>query len=161
MNSLMPAPKEWKAARFIDSIEQDRPSLFLECFDHLTLQSRFWLVCSLHSNAKMIYEIKSTASSCVALSSSTNAVSISSVRRIKRLPSRCVNRAGPFLIPKPAKCFTLTDHDSLITYDSLRFGAVSSVVEHLVYTERVGGSKPSPPIVSADCRHRKPSRARD
>ena len=24
--------------------------------------------------------------------------------------------------------------------------AVSSVVEHLVYTERVGGSKPSPPI---------------
>jgi hypothetical protein len=24
-------------------------------------------------------------------------------------------------------------------------GAVSSVVEHLVYTERVGGSKPSPP----------------
>jgi hypothetical protein len=27
-----------------------------------------------------------------------------------------------------------------------RLGAVSSVVEHLVYTERVGGSKPSPPI---------------
>ena len=27
-----------------------------------------------------------------------------------------------------------------------RVGAVSSVVEHLVYTERVGGSKPSPPI---------------
>ena len=27
-----------------------------------------------------------------------------------------------------------------------RFGAVSSVVERLVYTERVGGSKPSPPI---------------
>jgi hypothetical protein len=28
-----------------------------------------------------------------------------------------------------------------------RLGAVSSVVEHLVYTERVGGSKPSPPIL--------------
>ena len=26
-----------------------------------------------------------------------------------------------------------------------RFGAVSSVVERLVYTERVGGSNPSPP----------------
>ena len=29
---------------------------------------------------------------------------------------------------------------------SQRSGAVSSVVERLVYTERVGGSKPSPPI---------------
>ena len=28
-----------------------------------------------------------------------------------------------------------------------RFGAVSSVVERLVYTERVGGSNPSPPIL--------------
>jgi hypothetical protein len=28
--------------------------------------------------------------------------------------------------------------------------AVSSVVEHLVYTERVGGSNPSPPILAAD-----------
>ena len=41
----------------------------------------------------------------------------------------------------------LTDYRSLITYHSLRFGAVSSVVERLVYTERVGGSKPSPPIL--------------
>ena len=56
-----------------------------------------------------------------------------------------INKSGAFLIPKPAKCFTLTDHDSLITYHSLRFGAVSSVVERLVYTERVGGSNPSPP----------------
>src|SRR5207302_5219451 len=38
----------------------------------------------------------------------------------------------------------LTDHCSLITYHIFE-GAVSSVVEHLVYTERVGGSKPSPP----------------
>ena len=30
----------------------------------------------------------------------------------------------------------------------LRLRAVSSVVERLVYTERVGGSKPSPPILS-------------
>src|SRR5437899_3353842 len=30
--------------------------------------------------------------------------------------------------------------------------AVSSVVEHLVYTERVGGSKPSPPMPISDCR---------
>jgi hypothetical protein len=36
----------------------------------------------------------------------------------------------------------VTNHDSLFTSV---FGAVSSVVEHLVYTERAGGSKPSPP----------------
>jgi hypothetical protein len=58
-----------------------------------------------------------------------------------------------------------------------RPGAVSSVVERLVYTERVGGSKPSPPIlhfrfsvgkpgrcvasVAGDLRHRNSSRARD
>jgi hypothetical protein len=30
--------------------------------------------------------------------------------------------------------------------------AVSSVVEHLVYTERVGGSKPSPPISAVSLR---------
>src|SRR5437588_7621210 len=41
--------------------------------------------------------------------------------------------------------FTLTDHSSLITYHIFE-RAVSSVVEHLVYTEGVGGSKPSPPI---------------
>ena len=71
-------PKEWEGARFIDSIEQDRPSPFLECFDHLTLQSRFWLVCSLHSNDNMIYEIKATVNSCIALSSSAKAVNFSS-----------------------------------------------------------------------------------
>ncbi len=37
----------------------------------------------------------------------------------------------------------VTSHYSLFTSFSR---AVSSVVEHLVYTERVGGSKPSPPI---------------
>jgi hypothetical protein len=52
------------------------------------------------------------------------------------------------------KCFALTHHRSLITYHILE-RAVSSVVEHLVYTERVGGSKPSPPksrIAIADFR---------
>ena len=44
----------------------------------------------------------------------------------------------------------LTDQRSLITYHSLRFRAVSSVVERLVYTERVGGSKPSPPRFLSD-----------
>jgi hypothetical protein len=39
----------------------------------------------------------------------------------------------------------LTYHHSPITYHFLRIGAVSSVVERLVYTERVGGSNPSPP----------------
>lgn len=36
--------------------------------------------------------------------------------------------------------------------NSLRqgFWAVSSAVEHLVYTERVGGSKPSPPTIVPD-----------
>ena len=58
-----------------------------------------------------------------------------------------------------------------------RPGAVSSVVERLVYTERVGGSNPSPPTlhfrfsvgkpgrciasVAGDLRHRNSSRARD
>jgi hypothetical protein len=37
-------------------------------------------------------------------------------------------------------------------YSQTIAGAVSSVVEHLVYTERVGGSKPSPPSFSiVDC----------
>jgi hypothetical protein len=36
-------------------------------------------------------------------------------------------------------------HDFYIL-DHEHFRAVSSVVERLVYTERVGGSKPSPPI---------------
>src|SRR2546429_9525927 len=56
-----------------------------------------------------------------------------------------------------------TNHFSLFTYlprrspwhtegrrrwvTLLKVRAVSSVVEHLVYTERVGGSKPSPPIL--------------
>ena len=53
----------------------------------------------------------------------------------------------------------LTDHPSLITYLSRRSlwatadhfeRAVSSAVEHLVYTEEVGGSKPSPPILLTD-----------
>ena len=50
-----------------------------------------------------------------------------------------------------AKCFALTRHASLVTYHSP--GAVSSVVEHLVYTEGVGGSKPSPPSLFSilDC----------
>src|SRR5204862_7313159 len=47
----------------------------------------------------------------------------------------------------------ITVHSSLITLlkgglatpEAWRRRAVSSVVEHLVYTERVGGSKPSPP----------------
>src|ERR1043166_7719522 len=57
-----------------------------------------------------------------------------------------------------SKMLSLTDHRSPITYHSLRVGAVtpepwrtravSSVVERLVYTERVGGSNPSPPILS-------------
>src|SRR5215470_265239 len=34
-----------------------------------------------------------------------------------------------------------------------RTRAVSSAVEHLVYTERVGGSKPSPPIQGRVRRH--------
>src|SRR6266404_3118480 len=49
----------------------------------------------------------------------------------------------------------ITVHSSLITLlkgglatpEAWRRRAVSSVVEHLVYTERVGGSKPSPPIL--------------
>src|ERR1700730_17409052 len=39
----------------------------------------------------------------------------------------------------------VTRHLSLFTSATR---AVSSVVEHLVYTERVGGSKPSPPRLS-------------
>src|ERR1043166_10330225 len=39
----------------------------------------------------------------------------------------------------------LTDRHSLITYSLASSRAVSSVVERLVYTERVGGSNPSPP----------------
>src|SRR6476646_8649493 len=41
----------------------------------------------------------------------------------------------------------LTDHHSIITYHFSANRAVSSVVERLVYTERVGGSKPSPPTL--------------
>ena len=44
------------------------------------------------------------------------------------------------------RCLTL--HCSLITCKVAKRRAVSSVVEHLVYTERVGGSKPSPPRFS-------------
>src|SRR6266852_1986633 len=36
---------------------------------------------------------------------------------------------------------------------NFRRRAVSSVVEHLVYTERVGGSKPSPPSSESGVRH--------
>jgi hypothetical protein len=42
---------------------------------------------SLHSNDKVIYEIKSTANFSIALSSSTNAISFSSARTMKRFPS--------------------------------------------------------------------------
>ena len=35
--------------------------------------------------------------------------------------------------------------DAVLTSLRLRLRAVSSAVEHLVYTERVGGSNPSPP----------------
>ena len=44
----------------------------------------------------------------------------------------------------------LTDHHSIITYHFSANRAVSSVVERLVYTERVGGSKPSPPTLHFD-----------
>src|ERR1700686_1200441 len=46
----------------------------------------------------------------------------------------------PLALTLPLSLFTI--HYSLFTSASR---AVSSVVEHLVYTERVGGSKPSPP----------------
>jgi hypothetical protein len=45
-----------------------------------------------NGNDKMIYEIKSTANSCIALSSSKKAVSFSSARTTKRFPSlRCAS----------------------------------------------------------------------
>src|SRR6266481_895441 len=81
----------------------------------------------------------------IADSSSTNAVSFSSARTTKRFPSsRCASTIEIARIPE-LLCLTgspFAHHLSL----SLQ-GAVSSVVEHLVYTERVGGSKPSPPIL--------------
>src|SRR5207248_2660234 len=42
--------------------------------------------------------------------------------------------------------------DTSLVARKSRVGAVSSVVEHLVYTERVGGSKPSPPSLIFDFR---------
>ena len=55
----------------------------------------------------------------------------------KNTPSHCRSSTG--------KMLCLTDHRSPITYHFPR-RAVSSAVERLVYTERVGGSNPSPPI---------------
>jgi hypothetical protein len=62
-------------------------------------------------------------------------------------------------LPPPVKVLTdaaqlfalppVTSHLSLIT---ISYRAVSSVVEHLVYTERVGGSKPSPPSLHSQRR---------
>jgi hypothetical protein len=52
--------------------------------------------CSPHGNDKMIYEIKSTANSCIALCSSTNAVSISSARTTNRFSSRSASAIRSF-----------------------------------------------------------------
>ena len=41
--------------------------------------------------------------------------------------------------------FRKVAHDMPVTTVNGSLRAVSSAVEHLVYTERVGGSKPSPP----------------
>ena len=65
-----------------------------------------------------------------------------------RLQSRSFALRNPTLICSPNSNRALR---SLFAAQTLattvkRFGAVSSVVERLVYTERVGGSKPSPPI---------------
>jgi hypothetical protein len=63
------------------------------------------------------------------------------------VPVRISNEGPPVGIhSQQKKCFALTHHRSPITYHILE-RAVSSVVEHLVYTERVGGSKPSPPTL--------------
>ena len=56
--------------------------------------------CSLHGNDKMIYEIKSTANSRIALCSSTNAVSISSARTTNRFPSRSASAIRSFAFEK-------------------------------------------------------------
>jgi len=46
---------------------------------------------SAHRNFCLIGEIKLTANPCIALCSSTNAVSFSSARTMKRFPSRCAS----------------------------------------------------------------------
>ena len=92
----------------------------------------------------------------VADSNSKNAVSFSSarttncfLRRDARLRSRSFVPRNPRLRYSPNSNRALL---SLFAAQTLattvkRFGAVSSVVERLVYTERVGGSNPSPPIL--------------
>ncbi len=73
----------------------------------------------------------------IADSSSRNAVSNSSAPTMKGFRRRDARQRNfGSLRSEIAEMVRLTDHHSLITYHSLRVGAVSSVVEHLVYTER-------------------------
>ena len=76
-------PKQLDAARYCETCRNAVNTIFRR-------EDAFF--CSPHGNDKMIYEIKSTANSCIALCSSTNAVSFSSARTMYRLPSpRCAS----------------------------------------------------------------------
>src|SRR4029077_4618822 len=84
----------------------------------------------------------------IADSSSTKAVNLLSVRTTHRFPSsRCASKTSGSL-PWQRMAKLCLDSSPFTNHLSLLDRAVSSVVEHLVYTERVGGSKPSPPIFS-------------
>ena len=88
----------------------------------------------------------------IVLKSSASAIDADNAAKISRGAPKCFTAAN-------SACFALHGNDKMFSCYTSEFagdtpattltttGAVSSVVERLVYTERVGGSKPSPPIL--------------
>jgi hypothetical protein len=76
-----------QASASISAIRNDGIGILVNIFMIVGLR----VFCSPHGNDKMIYEIKSTAYSCIAVCGSKKAVNFSSARRLSRSPKS--NRA--------------------------------------------------------------------